>query len=159
QETSQPVQGRIYYVPRPDNPHIADLPEFNSHNLPGPQFRYQVDENGNYRVVGAPGRGYVGLWALGARPFPAGQGLKEIADLPSSKEFANITSLFQPHAKLYTIVKEVRVGENEEQATADLEVSPGERMTVDIVDDEGKPLGGATVYGLWPRNLHHVQND
>ena len=100
----------------PDNPHIVGLPEFNSQNLPGPQLRYQVAEDGTYKIVGLPGRGYVCLWTVDDRPCPAGQGLDQIPDLPKAEEFRPITHVFEPAGSIFTMVKEVRPGEQDTQA-------------------------------------------
>jgi beta-lactamase regulating signal transducer with metallopeptidase domain/protocatechuate 3,4-dioxygenase beta subunit len=149
--------GRLFYVPHPDNPHMVDLPEFNSHRLPGPQWRYEADSDGNYRIVGLPGRGYLGLWVMRDEPCPAGQGIDQIKDLPKDEAFYKTTYMFSPRSKSVTAVRELQIGDQDEQATADFVSSSGQRVTLKLVDVQDLPLEGAKIWGLWPRQQHHIE--
>ncbi len=157
--TGAPLHARLLYVPHPDNPRMADIPEFNSRRLPGPQWRYETDDRGNYSIVGLPGRGYLGLPMLFDVPAPTQQGVEQLATLPKREAFYKTTSMFFPHWESYVAVRELDIGEQDERAAADFEISSGERMPLQIVDSAGQALGGAEAYGLWPRHQYHVDRD
>jgi hypothetical protein len=153
------TNARMYYVPWPDNPNIKALPEFNHGTLPGPQVRYTVDAQGHYKVVGLPGRGLVEVENPGDRPYPHGQGLSEIPDLPSKNQFRNVAGVFAPTEAFCTAVKQVQIDQNQQHATVDIELSAGEQLTLKLVDPDGNPLDGVDVRGLWPLAHYHQEEN
>ena len=121
--TGEPIpDAEVRYLPWPENPHIGSLREFTSGSLPGPQDRYRTDADGRFHLVGLPGRGLIEVQNTG-RPYPTGQGRREIADLPKREAFRKISQLFAPTELFPTALKEVRIDEHDKQVTADL--APG----------------------------------
>lgn len=153
-ETGRPVHGRIVYLPYPSNPHAKDLPQFKSYNLHGPEDRFITDEHGHFQVVGLPGAGIVEVVTFEG-PYPTGQGIEAIGDLPSQHDFADIDYCLAPQTGWITAVGKVEISEGEEAATVNLELTKGEMVRLHIVDPAGEPLAGATIDGLWPKSRWH----
>src|SRR5262249_26592399 len=85
--TGEPIAGaRMTYAPWPDNPNIKGLTQFNGFNLTGPQSRFPTNRDGRFTIVGLPGRGLVEL-NCPSHPYPNGQGMADIKDLPNPDTF------------------------------------------------------------------------
>ena len=52
-------------------------------------MRYLTDHEGRYALVGLRGRGLVEV-ICPTQPFPPGQGLREITDLPTPEQFLKV---------------------------------------------------------------------
>ncbi len=154
-----PVEGaRMFFIPWPDNPNLAGLAEFGHGRVHGSQMRYLTDHDGRYALVGLPGRGLVEV-VCPTQPFPPGQGLREITDLPTPQQFLKVAGALMPSANLTTAVKETHIGEQDVDVLANIELDPGKRLTLNIVDPNGKPLTDVEVHGLWPPRHSRTQYD
>ncbi len=103
-----------------------------------------------------PGRGLV-LVEDPSRPYPSGQGFREIPDLPGLSEFMKWT--VRPIAEYTTAIKKTRIGPDDREIRVDFELSPGKRLTLKLVDPEGQPITGVEVQGLWPKGQHLSQSN
>ncbi len=153
-----PVRARMFYLPWPDNPHIKDLPEFNSNHLHGAQSRYETDLEGRFRLVGLPGRALVAAVCV-VRPYPTGQGVREIADLPPKEVFNKVVGVFAPTELHPTAVHEIRPADDAQQVEVEFQIDPGKSLKLHITDDAGLPISGSSIVGLWPKaNSHRADN-
>jgi protocatechuate 3,4-dioxygenase beta subunit len=154
-----PVEGaRMFFIPWPDNPNIAGMAEYGHGWVHGSQMRYLTDHDGRYALVGLPGRGLIEV-DCPTQPFPPGQGLRDITDLPTPQQFLKVAGALMPSANYTTAVKETHIGEKDADALANIELDPGKRLTLNIVDPNGKPLTGVEVKGLFPPRHSRTQYD
>jgi hypothetical protein len=157
--TGKPIVGaQMVFTPWPDNPNIKEMEEFRAGGMHSPEDAHETNREGRFNLVGVSGRGLVEVVRL-PRPFVYGQGQREIADLPSRREFMNVADLNAPFAGYPAAIKETRIGDQDERIRADLELDPGKRLTLDLVDPDGKPLKGVVADGLWPKPQSVSQND
>ncbi|MEX0679502.1 MAG: hypothetical protein WD063_20680 [Pirellulales bacterium] len=154
-DTAAPIQARMHYLPWPDNPHIKDLPEFNDGHLQGSQMRYEAGGDGRFKLVGLPGRGLVAAVCT-KKPYPPGQGVREIADLPKRDQFRKVVGVFAPTELFPTAVHEIRPAEDAAEIDVDFRLDPGARLKVRFVDPRGNPLTNLWIRGLWPRTPVYV---
>jgi beta-lactamase regulating signal transducer with metallopeptidase domain/protocatechuate 3,4-dioxygenase beta subunit len=154
--TGAPVaSAHMFFVPWPDNPAIKGLPEFTSRHLLGPQDRYTTDPEGRFTLVGLPGRGLVELVLTAGGPYPPGQGVREVADLPKREELMNVAGGFAPTESFPTAIKEVRINERDDAVTADIALQAGQTIRLNLIDEGGNPLTGVAIDGLWPKQQYH----
>ena len=153
----KPVQAEMFYVPWPDNPNVTGFTEFRTlvASGRGEVPKRATDQNGNYTIVGAPGRGLVSAYCT-ERPFLTVQGIRDIVDFPSDQKFRSVAASPPTTTFRYTAVKEVRVEADKADLTANLQLDPGERLKIHIVDPAGIPLSNVTVNGLAPPGFHVV---
>jgi len=156
QRTGRPIQGHMYYLPWPDNPHIDGLPEFHQGHLSGSQMRYESNREGRFKLVGLPGRGLVATRVI-SRPYPPGQGVRAIADLPSRDVFRGVVGVFAPTEQFPTAVHEIRPADDAKEVDLDFQLDPGDELSVRFVDRQGQPLSNLWVRGLWPKSQHHAK--
>ena len=150
-----PVEGRtMHFVPWPDNPNISGLSQFNDYNLPGPQDRYQTDREGRFKIVGIPGRSLLEA-DRSNRPYPQGQGFREIADLPKRETFNKVAGVFAPTMTSPTAIRELQIENDAKNVHADIQLDPGKALTLNVVDPDGKPLTEVDVQGVWPKAQSH----
>ena len=64
-----------------------------------------------------------------SRPYPHGQGVREIADLPSREKFERVAGLFAPTLISPTAVKELQINGDDQKVHADMELDPGKQLT------------------------------
>ncbi|HKD37472.1 MAG TPA: hypothetical protein VKB78_11750, partial [Pirellulales bacterium] len=153
--TGGPIAGaRMFFVPWPDNPNVNDVADLSRGQWrEDVERRYQTDRDGRYTLVGVQGRGLVEVaHVLLPRVYPPGQGLREIADLPSPREFFRVAgSDDPPDPKRIPAAKEIHIGQHDIQVQANIELESGKQLTLNVVDPEGKPLADVKVNGDLPR--------
>ncbi len=152
QETGRPIQqARVWYYPWPNNPHLGEPGKDPSDKLAVRQGEVRTDADGRYRVVGLPGRGLVAAWCP-SEPYPQGQGVPEIADLPSPDEFYGVVNSNAPTNDFPTIVREIHPSDDDHQLEVDLQIQAGRSLPIRVVDPDGQPLTeGLMIQGLWPK--------
>ena len=156
-----PLEGaRMHFVPWPDNPNIIDLPQFNhgDYSLPGPQGRYETDRDGRFTIVGIPGRSLLEV-ECSDRPYPQGQGFREMIDLPKREEFEKVAGVFAPTAIFPTAVKQLEIKTDEPRTHADFQLDRGKSVRLNVVDPEGNPLSDVEAQGLWPKAQSHFASN
>jgi len=149
-DSGKPLDGRMYYLPWPDNPHIEGREQWHDNGLHGPQTNYLTDREGRYRLVGLPGRGLVAAWCV-RYPFPQGQGVREISDLPKRDVYHDIVGSFAPTEQFPTIVKEIHPAEDATEFEVDVAIDTGKTLDVHFVDAAGWPVQDLTIQGLYPK--------
>ena len=153
--TGEPIGGaQMCFVPWPDNPNVNDVDDLTRGRWRNVvQNRYQTDNDGRYTLVGVPGRGLVEVASvLLPRAYPPGQGLREIADLPTTREFIRVAgSQDPPDPNRTPAAKEMHIGQQDVQVQADIELESGKQLSLNVVDPEGKLLADVKVNGDLPR--------
>ena len=141
--TGRPVRATSTTYAFADNPHVGEYPGFPR------QLRLQfarIEDDGRYEVVALPGRGLIAVidsrsTATGPPPAPR----RSRDTTPSMQGFNTLLACASP-ATSY-IVAEIDLDPKAESATMDLQVDPGRSVTVEVVDPDGRPLGGTKVNG------------
>lgn len=148
--TGEPVYGRLHYLPFLDNANavaafglIGGIPR-----VPGgmlAQHHYKTDADGRFRLVGLPGPAIVGVVAIG--PYMRGAGALEIEGRDEEGNFATFESPVNASVRWPTAMRKIDPGTATSAITCDLEVDPGETLTVELVDARGQALEHCAVRG------------
>jgi RNA polymerase sigma factor (sigma-70 family) len=150
-ETGTPVPGSwLHYIPFLENAFAQARPEFKKERgVDGTSYqeRYQTKEDGTYRLVGLPGRAIVGVVARSQKPYLRGAGFDSIfgvdhKGIPPTYFNPVYISRFFPNS-----MKEISPSDGAEFVHLDLELYPGTKVRLRIVDPEGKPVAGVTAAG------------
>ena len=138
--TGRPARGSVSYHVAADNPHLADLPGFREINLNGDYtFLTPAEADGTFRVAALPGRGLV-VAEAGSQDY---LGVNEDAGIEASH--------YVPQAyRLGDALAEVELPEAGEPAPVDLAFRRARQVAGTVLDPDGRPLGGARAYGLYP---------
>ena len=108
------------------------------------QSRYQTDEDGNYQLVGLPGKAVVGLQEVNGK-YPAGIGWETFSD-DDKLENGRLANTFHrpvvPGPKWPTAMTKVDIEENALEYRVDFEIGMGLSIPIKIVGPDGKPLTG-----------------
>jgi 5-hydroxyisourate hydrolase-like protein (transthyretin family) len=136
--TGKPVFSRIEYFPWLKNP-FATPPEFASHDE-----RFHTRPDGSYRLLGLPGRGIVGVSAVGGL-YRTGVGAAEIADLNKNGGFQNYFN--DPSPQIYSALKEINPAAGAQTDHCDFVLDPGQTIHIRLVDRAGQPVSGVDVLG------------
>jgi hypothetical protein len=147
--THQPVRGELRYTPLSANPLYGEaevepglMPsrEFNRHHVPDP--------DGVFRFEAYPGPGLLVVILQGnTRHYLPGR--VDPADLARAKG-----DFHMDFAKLFGIYRLIDPREGGKPLVVDIELDPGVKRDGTLIDPEGKPVAGATAFGL---HHHPVQ--
>jgi len=148
--TGEPVYGRLHYLPFLDNANAVDAFGLigGSPRVPGgtlAQHHYKTDADGRFRLVGLPGPAIVGVVAIG--PYMQGAGALEIDGRDEEGTFATFESPIPASVRWPTAMRKIEPGAGTTAITCDLEVDPGETLTVELVDARGQALEHCEVRG------------
>lgn len=146
-ESGRPLPARLMYTTYLNNENTANLPEFSrahgAGGLDGFQSRYETNSDGVYRLVAAPGKAIVGVWCqLPGYRFGAG-----FDQIPVYQQKNFIFKLFQPAPmpELYNVARQIEVPAGAQSVSCDLQLDPGAKLHITVVDAEGKPASGKLV--------------
>jgi beta-lactamase regulating signal transducer with metallopeptidase domain/protocatechuate 3,4-dioxygenase beta subunit len=158
QETAKPVDGaRLHYIPFLENPFAQATPEFGKdRDVDGfsGQDRYQTKADGSYRLVGLPGRAIVGAVVYSKKPYLKGAGSESIKGMD---EHGNFPTYFNPvwAGRFFpTSMKEIHPPDGVDVVNLDLELVPGGKVRLRVLDSRGKPVSGVLAAGRTGRDLH-----
>ena len=146
--TGRPVGGYVYYMPLTSNPNVNGF----KGSLPP---HATLDGNGRYTLPALPGRGVVYVRARRgletpyrpARPNPEGDG--RLVSSPDDPLLLD-TALKRVDLDGYNAYRVIDPAAGDESIACDLTVDPGRSLTGTVVDPDGGPLDGVTVFGLDP---------
>ena len=128
--TGQPAPGFIEAFTFRDNPATADYPGYSGTET-------YIKDDGRYEVVGLPGRNLIACRSE-MRRYRGAFGAEKIR--------GEKTPGFDP--QYYHALAEINIDSKAESATLDLQLDPGRSLTVNVVDPEGRPIGGTRVKGV-----------
>jgi hypothetical protein len=133
QATGRPVPGTIYYLPRPDNPHLKDYPGFAMIST----SPTTVEPDGSFAVAAIPGRGLLCARAVEDR-FTRAEFAGASGETPVLLQFATF------HA-----IKEVDLSEMVPLSLqCSFALDRGRTLRGRVYGPDGKPLNGAFAAGL-----------
>jgi Carboxypeptidase regulatory-like domain len=157
-ETGAPVGGAwLHYLPFLENRFAQATPEFhkggNTDGV-GHQQRYQSKSDGSYRLVGLPGRAIVGAVVYTDKPYRRGAGAESIKGMNEHGHFATYGNPVMAGRYFPTLMKEINPTEGTETVHLDLELDPGAKVHLRVVDPQGKPVDGVKAAGRRERGRY-----
>jgi protocatechuate 3,4-dioxygenase beta subunit len=157
-ETGKPVEvARLHYLPFLENTFAQATPEFHKNGTTdgvGYQQRYLTKADGTYRLVGLPGRAIVGADVFSDRPYRRGAGAESIKGMDKNGHFPTWMNPIWPGRYFPTSMKEINPPEGAETVHLDLEVGPGAKVRLRVVDPQGKPVDGVKAAGRRERGRY-----
>ncbi len=150
--TGKPVAAVVDYFPMLTNTHAKDYPNF----VPGRmsiaiKTRYKTDPQGRFRIVGLPGEGVVTAHT-DDKSYRGGVGAESIKGREGQSQLLTYDRIF---LNMYQSLKQVSVPEEASEFVCDLGVDPGGSLRLRLVDEEGKPVTNAAVWGRNPEGTDH----
>jgi hypothetical protein len=131
--TGRPVPGTIYYLPRPDNPHLKNYPGFAMIST----SPATVEPDGSFAVAAIPGRGLLCARAAEDR-FTRAEFAGASGETPVLLQFATFHS-----------IKEVDLSETVPLSLqCSFALDPGRTLRGQVCGPDGEPLNGAFAAGL-----------
>ncbi len=140
--TGMPVSGYVNSYAFADNPHLNEFTGYRSSY----ESNARIKDDGHYEVVALPGRGLIACRSdLGLyRGYVGADAIKGF----DAKNGTFDTSPSMCNVRDYHVLAEVNLDPKAESATVNLQVDPGQTLTVTAVDPNGKPIGGTMAAGL-----------
>ena len=141
--TGRPAPGHVHAYTFRDNPAVKEFPGYNAYNNLAYIF---IKDDGRYEVVGLPGRNIVACRSE-MRRYRGTVGASKIPGYDPQR-MALDTLPLNCYVNNYHVLAEVDVDPKAESATLDLQLDPGRSLTVNVVDPDGRPIGGTKVKGV-----------
>jgi RNA polymerase sigma factor (sigma-70 family) len=141
--TREPVRGELRYTPLTTNPFYGEA-ELSPGLIPSREFgRHRVpDPDGIFRFMTYPGPGLLVVILQGNMG----------RYLPDRIDPADLAKTQGDHhmefAKLFGIYRLIDPKEGDKPLVVDIEVDPGRKASGSLIGPDGKPVNGATAYGL-----------
>lgn len=159
--TGKPVPGAfMHYFPFLDNPFAQQTPEFRrggNTDGAGHQDRYKSKADGSYRLVGLPGRAIVGAVDYSGKAYRRGAGSESINGMNKNGHFPVWNNPVPPGRYFPTSMKEIHPDAKAEAVHLDIEMDPGAKVGLRVVDPQGKPVEGVTAIGRADRGRQDRQ--
>jgi len=150
--TKQPVNGRLAYFPFLANAAAQEaFGDGGGPSIPGSfllQRRYRTDPDGRFRIVALPGRAIVGVSTIGS--YRQGYGSEEIEGQDEDGSYAVFGCPIEASRRWPTSMRLIDPAPGATSIPCDLEVDPGEVLTVKLTDAAGKPVEHCEVRGNAP---------
>jgi beta-lactamase regulating signal transducer with metallopeptidase domain len=160
-ETGAPVAGAfLHYLPFLENRFAQATPEFRGGVYragSGYQDRYQSKADGTYRLVGVAGRAIVGAVVYSGKLYRRGAGAETIEGMNEHGHFATASNPVTASRYFPTSMKEIDPTEGTEVVHLDLELDPGAKVRLRVVDQEAKPLTGVKTGGRRERGRNEFK--
>ena len=143
--TGKPVTGGIIAFTFADSPHVNEFP---GHREWGTNSE-RIKEDGRYEIVCLPGRGIIAC-QTDPGPYRIGSGADAIKGYdPKIWQSGGFDTLpFQCAVRSYHVLAEVHPDPKAASTTVDLQADPGRVVVLNVIDADGKPVGGTTATGL-----------
>jgi hypothetical protein len=139
-ETGRPIRGTVFFMALADNPHVAETPGYADY-LDLQSARIEAD--GRYEIVALPGPGLLAVMDLELRHRSA-SGLEGMKGYNAAMK-GFVTSFAPIPASGYNLFVATDFDSRAASETVMLTLDPGRSATVEVVDAEGRPLGGTRV--------------
>jgi beta-lactamase regulating signal transducer with metallopeptidase domain len=155
QETGSPVPGAfLVYLPFLDNKFAQSAPEFDGGHIDGYEQRYVSKSDGTFRLVGLPGRAIVGAIVYAGKRYRRGAGAESIKGMDEKGQFATAFNPINASRLFPTSMKEINPAEGAETVQVDIELDPGAKVHLRVVDQQGKLLTGVKTAGRRDRGRY-----
>ena len=141
--TGRPVRGYANYYAFADNPNVDQYPGFRSSYNSQAHFS---KEDGTFELVALPGKGLIGVRAEEERHKGA-VGDDKVPGYDAKRKTYTNTLPHWCNLGNYHIIAPVDLDTKAGPATLELQADPGKSVAVEVVDPDGRPLGGTTVKG------------
>ncbi len=150
QQTGEPQQARVSYLPFLDNDAAKDYENFNPGiRSIGQDGYYPTTAEGTFRIPAIAGRGVIMAIARDVRRYGIGQGADQIEGLRNDKRL----SIYHLWGTEFTnSIREVNVAAGSDETSVAIELVPLKRRVFAIQDSTGEPLSGVSVIGQFPRS-------
>ena len=137
-QTRERLHPEVHYMPTRDNPLHREAMRQNFY--PGDEYRrmHAADETGVVRFVAYPGRGFVDVLLQGAVYLPVG----DTKELIENKKVQPLTFAFSSLSAAHGVI---HPKPDDEVVDVELVADAGEKLTASLIDEDGKPVVGATV--------------
>ena len=156
-KTGKGVVARLHYLPFLDNEFAQATPEFDEHgNANGFQTRYESKSDGSYELIGLPGRAIVGVESVGHN-YRTGVGVEEIKGRNEHGHYGTYNNPIMPSEKWPNTLVEINPSADAESIDLDIELDPGESLTINMVDEAGEPVTGVHVHGIAAHGYYQEQ--
>jgi len=140
--TGKPAPGYVEALTMADNPHAGEFPGYARSYPPHVVIR----DDGRYQLVALPGRGIIACRS-DMRRYRGSLGALAIKEYdPKSMSINTLPEWC--HVGNYHVLAEVALDPKAETATLDLQVDPGRTLSANVVDTNGKPVGGTKTTGV-----------
>ena len=150
--TGKPVTAAVDYFPMLTNTNAKDYPNFDPGRMSIEiKTRYKTDPLGRFRIVGLPGDGVVTAHT-DDKSYRGGVGAEWIKGREGQDQLLTYDRIF---LKMYQSLKQVSVPEGANEFVCDLGVDPGGSLRLRLVDESGKPVTHAAVWGRNPEGTDH----
>jgi beta-lactamase regulating signal transducer with metallopeptidase domain/protocatechuate 3,4-dioxygenase beta subunit len=147
--TGKPPPAIVSYFALTTNPSVKEAPDF---RFATDENRIACDRDGNYRLVGLPGRGLVAARAASLQDddrYRFGVGVDRIAGLSSRPGIDTVSTVpFMVSVKNFHTLTEVNAPEGAGDVVCNVQLDPGRTVKGKIVGPDGAPLTGCQVSGL-----------
>ncbi len=154
--TGEPAPGFVHAFTFRNNPAIKEFPGYDDYN----NIAYiSIKDDGSYEVVGLPGRNIVACRSE-TRRYRGPVGAEKIPGYDPQRMTFDTRPL-NCYVNNYHLIAEIDIDPKAESATLDLQLDPGRSLKVNVVDTEGKPIGGTRVKGLtdlFPNSLEYEED-
>lgn len=160
--TSLPVWGNPHYFAFRDNPHFKSGDGFNL-NLSNIRSPFITDVAGRYQIACPPGHGLITFTAIAGpsgagQRYPTSKGQEQIEGIISTGYWARFDTVPIPCiARSYHAVREIRPTVEQKSVSVDISLVPAARLTIRLLDPEGKDVTGAWYSGAWEQNMVSMQ--
>ncbi len=150
QQTGEPQQARVSYLPFLDNDAAKGYENFNPGiRSIGQEGYYPTTPEGIFRIPAIAGRGVVTAIAREAYRYRIGVGADKIEDLRNDKRLLIYHLWGTDHTNS---IREVNVASGSTETSIDLELVPHNHRVFEIQDSAAEPLSGVRVIGQFPRS-------
>jgi len=147
--TGMPLIASVHYFPFRSNEYAQKTPEFGARlSSEGFQDRYASRPDGSYRLVGLPGRAIVGAECVIGQ-YRKGVGAEAFEGINEVGNFDTYGNPIMPSKAWPDAMKEINVMPGTETVVCDLALDPGDKITLNVLDLDGKPLSGYEAGGRW----------
>jgi RNA polymerase sigma factor (sigma-70 family) len=141
--TGRPAPGYIDIYTFRDNPAIKEFPGYGTYNNLAASY---IQADGRFEAIGLPGRNVVACRSE-MRRYRGPLGTETIPGY-DPRRMALDTLPLNCYINNYHFLAVVDIKSGAESATLDLQLDPGRSLTLDVVDPDGRPVGGTKVKGV-----------
>ena len=146
-ETGKPIVGAwLHYLPFLSNAFAQKSGVYGEDQFKEIQNRYLTDENGDFQLVGLPGKAVLGLQDVDGK-YPVGIGWSAFDQNEKAKNGRYATTYdrpIKPGPKWPTAMKKIRIAEDETEHRVNFKIGKGMTTPIMVVGPDGNPLSGVT---------------
>lgn len=147
-DTGEPIRtGQVKYFAFHDNPHVKQMPE----PLGLYDWYYRLDQEGKYRIPVLPGRGIIAIKLNSTVKYQRGRGSEKIPGWEPGMGYRTDPHIVSRRSYHYLVEVNPEPGRPPLQYAPlkiDFPFQADRTITVQVVDQAGRPVTGGQYYGL-----------